>query len=114
MSAKERVPAPSDEETTELFALLANERRQYIVYSLANAGEPIALADLAYDIAARETDERKSISHEHVKQIRTQLHHSHVPKLCDHNVASYNQNQRTLSRAANTERAQRILTAAIV
>ena len=113
MSAQGRVPAPIDEETTELFDVLANERRQYIVHRLTKTEESIALADMARDIAARETDDRKSTSHEDVKQIRTQLHHRHVPKLCDHNVASYNQDQRTLSHAANTERAQQILTVAI-
>lgn len=90
--------------TTMLFEILANKRRRYVFHSLKENETPIALADLADEVAIRETETSSSeIPAEEVKRIHTSLWHSHIPKLADVDIIEYNQDRETVALAANAE-----------
>lgn len=59
---------------------LAHERRRRAIEILQRASAPMALADLAAEIAASESN-RSDPDPERSKHVRTALYHCHVPKL---------------------------------
>lgn len=73
-----------DESTVDdgVFAALASERRRIALRRLQTADDPVTLADLARDVAARQCDTDPSdVSEEVVEQVYVSLHHRHLPKL---------------------------------
>lgn len=70
---------------TTIFGLLANDRRRYALHYLSNTVGPVALYDLAEQIAARENDP----TYDRYEQILISLSHVHLPKLADAGVVEY-------------------------
>lgn len=74
----------------ELFDALSNERRRRVVRYLNDRRAPIALADLAREVAAREegvaTDD---VGPDEVERVHVSLYHVHVPKLADRGLVEY-------------------------
>ena len=66
---------------------LAHQRRRYILLCLNE--EPLALADLAKEVAARETDISIDPSTDAVEHVYISLYHHHVPKLADAGLVQY-------------------------
>lgn len=81
-----------------LFDILSHKRRQYILYCLDRYQTPMALADLADEVARLEHDVATllQIPKEDVKQIYIDLYHSHLPKMEDANLLEYSQDQDTV------------------
>lgn len=65
---------------SDYFDAFAHERRRLAIDILSDATAPMALADLAAEIAAREAN-HSGPDPEHSKHVRTDLYHCHVPKL---------------------------------
>lgn len=75
-----------------LFELLSNRRRRYVLSCLNEYENPMALADLADEVAARENGTPiTQTSAEEVKRIYISLYHTHVPKLERAGVVRYSQ-----------------------
>ncbi|WP_436344203.1 DUF7344 domain-containing protein [Natronorubrum sp. FCH18a] len=97
-------PKQSHEATTALFEGLAHPRRRYAIRCLQEYDTPMALADLADEIAVREYEEPlREISAETVKQVYLSLYHTHIPTLAAVDCVRYSQERDT---AALSERAE--------
>lgn len=79
---------------------LADDRRRIAVDCLPAPGEPVALADLARDVAVRESDDSfDEISDERLASVERTLYHVHLPKLDDADLVAFDANARTVERA---------------
>ncbi len=88
-------------------SLLRHRRRLHLLDCLHEHDEPVALPDLADEIAVREhgTD-LTAIEPEHVKEIYLSLYHTHVPKLKDIGLLLYDQEQDLVSTAPDVDLAR--------
>lgn len=76
----------------DVFRLLADHRRRFAVSVLRDHERPMALADLADEVAVMEFGSTiTGIPPEDVKHVYMSLYHSHVPKLEDYGVVTYDQ-----------------------
>ena len=74
----------------EIFAILSNPRRRYVLYFLNQHGEGIELTDLAEHVAAWENDTTvEELSSKERKRVYVSLYQTHVPKLADHGLIDY-------------------------
>lgn len=71
--------------STQLFAAFSEERRQHALAYLAQKPAAIHLGDLAEYIALKEQDP----SHDWYQRIIVDLHHQHLPHLCDSSLVRY-------------------------
>lgn len=77
-----------------VFALLRDRRRRAALHVLAARTAPVALADLAAAVAAREAADADAVAEA--------LHHVHLPKLADAGVVDYDEADR-IAALARTE-----------
>lgn len=78
----------------QLCDLLAHPHRRAVLACLAHHQTPIALADLADEVAVQEYDTRlAAIPAETVKRTYLSLYHTHIPKLEVAGLVTYNQDQ---------------------
>ncbi|WP_225333321.1 DUF7344 domain-containing protein [Halomicrobium urmianum] len=74
------------------FTVLSNQRRRRVLDCLREYETPIALADLADEVAVREYDSPVTeIPAEEVKEIYVSLYHVHVPRIADADLIEYDQ-----------------------
>ncbi|WP_425607561.1 DUF7344 domain-containing protein [Natrinema zhouii] len=75
--------------------MLSHERRRSALYCLEKYQTPMALADLADEVARVEYDVATllQIPGEDVKEIYLDLYHSHIPKMEDANLIEYTQEE---------------------
>lgn len=84
------------------FAVLANARRRAVLRSLRVGDRPVAVADLARDVAASERDVGvRSVSEEAAERVYVSLHHAHLPKLVDEGYLRYDDERSTVSLTAD-------------
>lgn len=85
------------------FRLLADDRRRALLAVLDPDGPPVALADLARQLAALEsesaTDSEGRLAD--ARRISRSLYHVHVPKLADAGVVSFDADRRTVATGPN-------------
>lgn len=82
------------EHKTAIYDCLSHSHRRYALHYLNEAAEPLALTELAEAIADWETDSPESeIADEVVEDVRTTLHHIHIPKLVEGDLVQYDQEQ---------------------
>lgn len=89
---------PSDGQSIDTTCkILRDARRRYALSALSDRESPVALTDLARDVAAyeRETD-RDDVSAETVESVAVSLHHNHLPMLADANLVTYDPRARTV------------------
>lgn len=66
----------------EIFDVLKNERRRYVLQYLRQNGGPVSLGDLASHVASKEYDcEEDDVSSDQRKRVYTTLQQSHLPRL---------------------------------
>lgn len=85
---------PDEEEPSlsELLDALADRRRRRVLRLVSDHQTPLALSDLADEVAAAEHDGRfTDISGREIKQTYISLYHSHVPKLAAVGLLEYDQ-----------------------
>lgn len=83
----------------EMFELLSHHRRRAVLRVLESQDEPLAVVDVAEEIAAREHgDSAGSVTAEDVQPIHVELYHVHVPHLADYGVIDYNQDRGYVER----------------
>lgn len=92
--------------------LLADRRRRDALRVLAFHGEPVTLADLADEVAARERGAPLAeISPDDVLRVYLSLYHRHVPKLADAGVLAYDQDADLVRLATDATRLGAVLRA---
>ena len=70
--------------------LLDSERRKHLIAVLAEAEEPLPVADLARRVRARERGaDPDTLSEESVRNARQEIYHEHLPKLTAVEVVTY-------------------------
>ncbi len=76
----------------DLFEILASPRRRYILRCLRTHDPPLALADVADEVAVYEHDtDITDIAAEDIKRIYLSLYHTHIPKLAERGLVTYSQ-----------------------
>ncbi len=80
----------------------ADRRRHCALHCLHQFDVPLALADLAEEVAVREHDTPiTEISAEEVKRIYMSLYHDHIPELKDASVVHYDQERDVVALSEN-------------
>lgn len=91
----------------EVLELLSNARRRYVLYYLSRRDDGVDLSDLAANIAAWEADRSvESITDEDRRRVYISLYQTHLPKLEQAGIVSYDTEERTVRL---NERATRIV-----
>jgi hypothetical protein len=76
----------------EVYDLLSNARRRYVISYLRDHNEPVELTDLSRAVAAWENDtSEEELSDQQTKRVYVSLYQTHVPKLDDSGLVDYNQ-----------------------
>lgn len=110
MSEKQMNDASPSVSSDALFDALADQRRRYVLSCLRKGRNPMAVADLAGEVAARENGSSiDEIPPEMIEQAYASLCHSHIPKLADANLVAYDRDRGTVSLAENSERIEAYL-----
>lgn len=92
------VDSGDDRPLDTIYELLANHCRRYAVSCLNEHTSPMALADLANEVAVRENgNSTTEVSAEKVKDIYISLYQVHIPKLEEANVVRYSQEEDTVA-----------------
>lgn len=95
-----------------LFDVLAHRRRRYTLECLCDGQTPMALADLAREVSARERGTAvPEIPDAVVKRTYRSLSHSHVPKLADADIVEYNRERKLLALSMESERVEPLVEA---
>lgn len=84
-----RSPRTDDLTATDIFPLLADDRRRYVLHCLSQHVGSVSLGELAEQLALREDDP----TYDHYERILTSLHHCHLPKLVDGGLVHYHVEQ---------------------
>lgn len=88
-----------------MFAVLADQRRRYVLSLLRTHDGMVSLADLADEIVIREHGTRlPEIPTNEVRRIYLSLYHVHVPKLVDAGVVLYDQDRDLVATTAVASR----------
>lgn len=103
-------PPPSDWslspvvlESDFVFTMLAHPRRRYVCYRLVERSE-WSLDTLATRIAAWEADvPADAVADEAEEEVYVSLYHSHVPKLVDADVVTFDADAETITPAENAQ-----------
>lgn len=86
-------------EVSTAFTLLNHPRRRAILYALPRTGT-ITVDEIADRLATWQTSQHASVT---PTEIKTSLIHTHLPKLADANVITYNNENGTVARASDAD-----------
>jgi len=90
--------------TSDIFQLLQNERRRYVLQYLRRNGGPVSLGDLATQVAAWEYELASSkISKTQRKRVYTTLQQTHLPKMDEVGIVEYDADTGTIERTEHTD-----------
>lgn len=82
----------------EVYDTVKNLRRRYVLYSLNRGQESVELGELAEQIAAWENNiPREEVSPEQRKSVYSALYQTHLPKLENIGIVSYDQESKQVS-----------------
>lgn len=73
---------PATGRTTTAFDVLADPRRRYLLSTLQDRSDPLALETLATEVTVAEQDSQ-IVTDDQVRPVHVELVHSHVPRLLD-------------------------------
>jgi DNA-binding transcriptional ArsR family regulator len=105
----ERRQAESGASREVMFDLLGNARRRRVLHNLLDEPE-ITLTDLSARIAAWENDTTVAdLSSRQRKQVYSSLYQTHIPRLSDHDVVTYESDERIVRLTAAPDRLRRFL-----
>ena len=82
---------------SDVFDVLSNPRRRFVLYYLREIDESVELNDLAKAIAAWENDTDESeLTDQDRKRVYVSLYQTHIPKLTDVGLVEYDQDSGTV------------------
>lgn len=88
----------------ELFRILSNSRRRYIIYYLHEEGDEMSLKELAARIAAVENGTAvEDVTDEERQRVYISLYQTHLPKLEEADIVSYDDEERMVELTPKTE-----------
>jgi uncharacterized membrane protein len=94
----------------EIFDLLSHRRRRTMLEILHDADEPLALADVAREIAAVEYEvSPEMIPDGEIEQIYLSLYHRHLGKLTAHGVVAFDSVRKTVVATENADQVAPII-----
>lgn len=104
------VSVPADA-PADVYAVLSARERRAVLRRLAATDRPVAVADLARDVArelgpADPDDPSRDAgpSAERLRELRIRLHHCDLPKLVDHDLAAIDRERGTVTLQERGER----------
>ncbi|RDI69625.1 DUF7344 domain-containing protein [Halopelagius longus] len=87
----------------ELFRILSNSRRRYIIYYLHEEGDEMSLKELAARIAAVENGTAvEDVTDEERQRVYISLYQTHLPKLEEAGIVSYDDEERMVELTPQT------------
>jgi hypothetical protein len=90
-------------EKDELYDLLSNHRRRYVIHFCKQADEPLTLSDLAERVAAREQDKSVAeLTSAERKRVYTSLQQTHLDRLANAGMIEYDGDEIKLTDEAAT------------
>jgi hypothetical protein len=93
------------------FDILSSPRRRYVLYYLRQTDEPVDLTNLAEHVAAWENEtDPDSLTDQQRKRVYVSLYQTHIPKLDDAGVVSYDGDAGTVELAPGATRIDEYLT----
>lgn len=88
----------------EIFEVLQNKRRRFVLQYLRNNGGPVDLGELATQVAAREYETScEDISKKQRKRVYTTLQQTHLPRMHDVGIVAYNSEDGIIETTAHTD-----------
>jgi len=95
----------ADLSRSEVFALLGNERRRYLLQYLTNVDPPVELGELATRIAAMEHGIAVGrVDSNQRKRVYTTLQQLHLPRLDEAGIVDYDADRGLVDRTEHTDR----------
>ena len=80
------------------FTLLSNPRRRFVISYLSHHGSPVGIHELAEQIAAWEGETTvEELTREDRKKAYISLYQTHIPKLADAGIVTYDEDERLVA-----------------
>ena len=87
----------------EIFDVLQNERRRYVLQHLRTNGGPVKLGELASDVAAKEYDcTPDEVSSAQRKRVYTTLQQTHLPRMHEAGIVEYDSENGVIDTTSHT------------
>jgi hypothetical protein len=94
-----------------VFDILSSPRRRYVLYYLRKTNQPVALNDLAEQVAAWENESPvDALSDQQRKRVYVSLYQTHIPKLDSVGVIEYDQQSGMVELTSRVHRIDDYLT----
>lgn len=104
---------PAEQYVDALFDVLSRRRRRCALACLMEHTEPVALSELAREVATRENGTAAAeISDDRVRSVESSLYHSHIPKLAEVGVVEYDPERASVRFSGDPERIERLISLA--
>jgi len=88
----------------EIFDVLQNQRRRYVLQYLKRYDEPVSLSDLATQVAAWEyRTPVEDVTNEQKKRVYTTLQQTHLDRMEDAGIIEYDNEENLVNRTPHTE-----------
>ncbi len=88
----------------EIFEILRNKRRRYLLHYLQTYDAPVEIGDLAMRIAAWEYDEPvDAVTADERKRVYTTLQQTHLPKMAEASIVEYDPDRGLVDRTEHTD-----------
>lgn len=86
----------------EVYDILSNGRRRFVIYLLRQEGGQIALNELSDRVAAWENDVPvEELSDQQVKRVYVSLYQTHIPKLEESGIVEYDKDSGVIALTSN-------------
>jgi len=86
----------------EVYDLLSNARRRFVISHLRERGEPVDIMELSETVAAWENDvERDELTDQQIKRVYVSLYQTHVPKLRESGIVEYDKEESLVTLTSN-------------
>lgn len=100
----------SDLSQDVVFDILSSTRRRYVLYYLRTTDGPVRLTDLAEEVAAWENEtNRANITDQERKRVYVSLYQTHIPRLAEAGLVSYDKDSGQIELAAEATNIDRYL-----
>ena len=81
----------------DIFDILSNRRRRFVLHALKRMEEPVELAELSTYVAAWEMDlEPEEIDSDDRRSVHVTLKRTHLPKMDEKNIIQFNKSEKTI------------------
>ena len=90
--------------TDEIFELLSNRRRRFVIHALKRAEEPLDVSDLSTRVTGWELDiDPDEVGYEDRRNVYSTLQRTHLPKLEEKNVITVHEEENLVEPTAELE-----------